>query len=684
MSENYGYAGKILKVDLTTGTIEYIPSSNYLPEYFGGRGLLAKLYWDNIPGDIDSFDPRNCLIFTAGPLTASGASQTATGLCASKAPMFYKHSYYVSTCAGAWPFEMKYAGFDGFVITGQSETPVYLWVNDGKCEIRDAQFLMGQGTRNTATELRKIHGNKAQIACIGPAGENKVVMATIATDSNTGFSQSGHGAVMGGKNLKAICVRGTGYIKVADPMRIIELNEGVRKIVRARRGEKVVLNGQEVVTQRDPSASYYLDMCYPMEPDTQLRRDVQMGDARQRAAACPGCAVGCKSKRKYTDGSLPVGVVDCGVAFDWLDAERFYYGGRIDNRLNWEFSQLNDDLGLDVFMTGSMHFKDPYNKVAYAPSYATALDLWYQAYKEGIVNEQNTGLPWDKFGSREFMREWLYNICYRKGFGDIIAQGMTRACDYVAEHEEFGPNRDRIRILKEKHFPKAGVFGGMNRHQINAYGLGFFGVPGQPHTVPQPLATLYCAVSIKRGKEPNVITQPVPAIHQYFYGTDKTADIEYWGPDLGLAVAAHERIAMREDSAARCEFNLWYNNASLNEDIFKYSAFATTEYMSAVFGRTFTDEEINTTMDKLVNLERAIWIREGYLEGPIDTFNEVIFEETNDDGIVYAPRDKFEQALQYYYDAQGWVDGVPTRETLEKFGLKDVADELDAKGLLKA
>ena len=143
MSKGYGYAGTILKVDLTTREIEYIPSSKYLPEYFGGRGLLAKLYWDYIPADIDAFDPRNCLIFTTGPLTATGVSQTATGIMGSKAPMFRKASYYVSTCGGAWPFEMKYAGFDAFIITGESATPVYLWINDGKCEIRDAASLKG-------------------------------------------------------------------------------------------------------------------------------------------------------------------------------------------------------------------------------------------------------------------------------------------------------------------------------------------------------------------------------------------------------------------------------------------------------------------------------------------------------------------------------------------------------------
>ena len=678
MNNMYGYAGKILKVDLSSGTIEYIPSTQYLPEYFGGRGLLAKLYWDNVPADIDSFDPRNCLIFTTGPLTGTGASQTATGLCASKAPMFRKPSYYVSTCAGAWPFEMKYAGFDAFIVTGQSEKPVYLWVNDGKCEIRDGAFLKGMTTRMTAAELRKIHGQKAQIACIGPAGENKVVMATIATDSNTGFSQSGHGAVMGGKNLKAICVRGTGSIRVADPMKIVEINDRVRRVVSGKQGEHRVVNGQEVVTELKPHSNHYVDLCFPMVEDTQARRDVNMGVIRQRQTGCPGCNIGCKTKRKYVDNSLPVGVVDCGAALDWIEAEEFYYHNRIDNRLNWEFSMLNDDLGLDVFMTGAQHFKDSLTgNVAASPSYATALDLWYQAYKEGIVNEENTGLPWDKFGSREFMLEWLYNICYRRGFGDIIARGMLRAVDYVVEHEEFGPNRENLRFMCEKYFPKAGVFTGINRHQIHGYGMGFFGVPGQPKTTPLPLATLYCATGVKRGKEPNAIIVPFPAMHQKVYGTDKSADFSYWGPELGVAAVANDRYCMKTDCAARCDFNDW--KAGVTDEYFMLSVLGTREFMSAVFGREFTDEEIDERMEAFVDLERAIWLKEGYLEGPVDTFNDPVFEEEDGMGNVLIPREQFEQALQYYYKEHDWVNGVPRRTKLEKDGLGDVADVLESQ-----
>jgi aldehyde:ferredoxin oxidoreductase len=339
---------------------------------------------------------------------------------------------------------------------------------------------------------------------------------------------------------------------------------------------------------------------------------------------------------------------------------------------------LNDDLGLDAFMTGSQHFKAPYNDVAIVPSYSNGLDLWYQAYAEGILTEENSNLPWSKFGSREFMQEWLYNITYRIGFGDVLAHGYLYAANYVAEHEEFGPNRAKMRIMAEKQFPKAGPFTGMNRHQLNGYGLGFFGVPGQPHNVPLPLCTLYCATNVKRGKEPNVLMSSVDnRYYPILYGTDKITDTSYWGPDLGKATARQDLNAMRTDSAARCDFNSWPPNQHHSEELLDYSLYATTEYLNAVFGTEYTDKDVDDIMEMLVNLERAIWLKEGYLDGPVDTFFDCIFEEKNEHGVTLVPRAEFEQALQYYYEERRWVGGVPKRETFESVGLKYVADALE-------
>lgn len=159
MAEQYGYAGKILKVDLTSGQVSEIPSSKYLPKYFGGRGLAAKLYWDEVTPEVGALDSENALIFTTGPLTATGAAMTSVGMCAGKAPMIYPtQTYFCSSAAGAWAHEMKYAGYDAFIIKGKATQPVYLWIEDGRVEIKRADFLWGHTTRQTRQELMKLHG----------------------------------------------------------------------------------------------------------------------------------------------------------------------------------------------------------------------------------------------------------------------------------------------------------------------------------------------------------------------------------------------------------------------------------------------------------------------------------------------------------------------------------------------
>ena len=132
---------------------------------------------------------------------------------------------------------------------------------------------------------------------------------------------------------------------------------------------------------------------------------------------------------------------------------------------------------------------------------------------------------------------------------------------------------------------------------------------------------------------------------------------------------------MKMDSVARCDFNGWNNTPT--DEYFELSILATKEYMSAVFGREFTDEEIDAKMEMLVDLERAIWLKEGYLDGPVDTFYDCVFEEENELGQVLIPKESFEQAREYYYQAKDWVGGVPKRCKLEADGLADVADILE-------
>ena len=689
----YGYAGKILHVNLTTGEITTIDSSTYLPRAIGGRALAANLYWDYVPKECEPFDPENCIIMTAGALTGTGAAMAAIGICTGKsASMWPGHSYQVSQCACDWPNAMKYAGYDAFIITGAADHPVYLNIQDDKVEICDCADLDLWGTMTSACyrKLVETYGHDTHVACIGPAGENLVVQGVINTDSNSAFSMGGYAAVMGSKKLKAIAVNGTGYISVADPDRIMELNEVNRVLLSMREGETRDYHGTTLVGHRDPTMSLF----YP-NPQSGLHEDMRQGKCGIRMHGCPGCYRMCRTKVHYYDGSVPDGSWDCGETVGQLSSEQAYYGGRPYGKHNRAIAMYQNDLGLDTFQnsasgfsifdTGATKIKVEYTKQGKGAA-ASPFDTILAAVSDGTLSSEICGVDFNEFGSEEFMFEWLRKLAYRDGwFHDLYANGYGAMVDYIVNHEEFGPKRERFRHYWERTFPKAGPFGNFGRH---CFMLGY----GEGNVRPLPSATLYTGVNVKRGREPHAImghpgrgvTPPPEKFTEHFYG-NSNFEGDNWGPDLAKAVAKHELYSMECDSAPYCSHNTWIipseNFFSWNdpEDYTKWSLMCYAEYLSAVHGREITEEETLRADEQAINLERAIWIRDGYLEGPVDTFWDCIFEEEGKDGVILVPRDQYEQCLQYYYGFRGWKNGVPTRETLHRLDMDDVADTLEQK-----
>ncbi|UCE52667.1 MAG: aldehyde ferredoxin oxidoreductase, partial [Desulfobacterales bacterium] len=204
----YGWSGKILSIDLSRGQRLYLDTMKYAEDYIGGRGIAAKLAWELVTPAIDAYDPRNPLIVMTGPLTGTLAPTSGRTIFCSVSPRVYPKPWYThSTMGGLFGSELKYAGFDGLVIVGQSEEPVYLWINDGNVKILSANDLWGLTVSEVAEKIRARHGLDIQLACIGPAGENLVRFAVISHPPENASGHSGFGAVMGSKKLKAIVIR---------------------------------------------------------------------------------------------------------------------------------------------------------------------------------------------------------------------------------------------------------------------------------------------------------------------------------------------------------------------------------------------------------------------------------------------------------------------------------------------
>ena len=196
----YGWAGKILRINLTNNKIKITPSSDYVPTYLGGRGLGARIYWEEVPSDVKAFDPENRLIFVTGPLQGTLAPTSGRfmvlGKAAQTAPI---ESYCRSGVGGHWAPELKWAGFDAVVVYGKAPRPVYIFVHDGKAEIRDAVYLWGMDPFLTQETLWGVHGKETRVMTIGKAGEMKSRLGIIITDSGDASGQGDTAASWGQK-----------------------------------------------------------------------------------------------------------------------------------------------------------------------------------------------------------------------------------------------------------------------------------------------------------------------------------------------------------------------------------------------------------------------------------------------------------------------------------------------------
>ncbi|MDZ4230541.1 MAG: aldehyde ferredoxin oxidoreductase N-terminal domain-containing protein [Dehalococcoidales bacterium] len=223
----YGWAGANLEVDLSSGKLKKVAADpKVLESCLGGLGTNARILWDRVPPEVDAFSPGNLLIFGTGVLTGTPAPAFNKTVVSFKSPV--TDMVAISTLGGFWGPALKSAGYDTLTVSGRSDKPVYLWINDDRVELRDACHLWGKNCPQTEKILRQeLQADDIEILYIGPAGENEVFAASIEGTSAASASRGGAGAVMGNKKLKAIAVRGTKDINLADGARLIELSEQI-------------------------------------------------------------------------------------------------------------------------------------------------------------------------------------------------------------------------------------------------------------------------------------------------------------------------------------------------------------------------------------------------------------------------------------------------------------------------
>lgn len=700
----YGYVGKILRVNLTTKEITTCSSEKYQDMYLGGKGMAARIYWDEIGPEVKPFDSENKVIFTSGPLNGTGAMQAAKGCVAGKSPVWHPvHTFTFGTTANFAPM-MKRSGFDAIIVEGKSDHPVYLWVYNGHCEIRDAWDLWGKTTRNTREVLYRKHNKKVVTATIGPAGENLVVSACVSVAANQVFGRGGFGAVMGSKMLKAVVVYGDTPIYVAQPMKLLEINRERAKFSAIKIGEKRIVDGKEI--EGKPFEETAACNFGSVGAETQLREMARRGEVQIKPNGCEGCAVFCRTKFHFKDGSQPDTSVICSSNIGWSIPEAIHnkWKKKMLGCDSYNFAQTLDDLGLNMndfcILAPLYGCRGKFDENEHIEGSLLGGDWIYQAYLFGILTDENTGLPWELFGTKEFNDKFLEMITYRKGFGDILANGFRYATEYIYNHEEFGPNRKKIRFIYERINAKAGNMGCLEH--------------GHGQYVPNPGRSIYAAVGDRTGSEPEFqwgkmskypSDTPEEVREKWIgKGANKILDPFYWGPEVAHAVVRHEDYCNVVDSLHVCAVGNMLGGVSLAaytnrtiaktrdyEDWLYHSPHGGSEFLEAVTGNPISLEELDQIGSRITHLIRAIWVRDGYTTtkdgfwgNEVDALWPMQYERKDPEGRNYNPKEGFEATIQDYYAERGWVDGVPTRQTLETFGLKDVADDLENRGLLKA
>ena len=387
----FGWAGTILRIDLGDMRVEATDSTALFPDFLGARGFAARVAWDEYPEPIEPFDAANPLMIFGGALTGSRAPYSGRATICAFSPQGYPHRWFTrSNIGGRFGGEMKRAGYDGIIITGAAEEPVRIGINDGEIRIVSARELWGLDAIDTIDAIVAEEGEGCRSLTIGPAGERLSRIATIQTDTSSASGQGGFGAVMGAKNLKAVTVRGSGRIALADPERMTAVSRALAK-------------------QASTPAWFGKDM---REFNRKLAEE---GNGRARLRACSeACVTPCSVEfidvpgrvhnRTWSGDWVCIGCFFTGPSPDAPPAVREMYAWNLDRRAAFEMNVLSNRYGLNQF------------------DILLGIAPWLiGCQKAGLLSEYNQREP--EWSSPHFWDELLHSIAYREGMGDALAEG---------------------------------------------------------------------------------------------------------------------------------------------------------------------------------------------------------------------------------------------------------------------
>jgi len=626
----YGYNGKILRVNLTERSIAVEePGEKFYRQYLGGKGLISYYLLNEQRPRTDPLDPQNKLIFAAGVVTGAPLGGSGRNAVGAKSPL--TDTICCAEVGGYWGAELKHAGYDAIIIEGKATSPVYLSIQDGKAEIRDATNLWGKPTGEAQELIRTELGDSGvRTALIGPGGERLVRFACIVNDLRHFAGRGGLGAVMGAKNLKGIAVRGHNPPAMANRETIGTLAKWFRDIVSTH---PFVSEFHEVGTLGGISAysragglptRNFQDGVFAGADKIEAKTYMNtIGSGRFTCYACP---VRCKH------------LVAVGEPYNVSD--KYYHGPEFETVVSFGSFCGIDDLGA-IAKANQLCSAYGVDTISCGSTIAFAMEC----FQRGLLTEKDVGFRLN-FGDANALIKAVEKICTREGFGNILAEGTRRAAQKIGKGaEQCAMHVKGLEIPMHSPYFKP------------ITGLGYALYPGGADHV----CNLYF---------PHSMATPGPGLDQYkpLGVLDPLPRDEFSSPARIRQYVYATLWASVVDCLVMCLFCA-----------FGYQQHRITEIVRAVTGWDTTLWELMKVGERCMNMMRAFNIREGFSRqddrlperfhqplatGPLEGFK--------------LDKEKFEKAKQTYYGMMGWdKNGIPQREKLQELDIEWVAEKIE-------
>lgn len=630
----YGYAGNILRVDLTSAGFSTQPTEDYIPKFLGGRGVNQWILFRELRPWVTPFEPANILCLGAGALVGTPVPGAA------RLNIDSKNTFTAgigSGNSGGWfAAELKFAGYDTVAVHGKAREPVYVWIEDDTVSLRPAKALWGKTTSETEEMIKEDVGHDdIQVLCIGPGGENMARSACIVVSGSRAVGRCGLGAVMGSKNLKAIAVKGTGAIGVKDPEGFMKLVDGISQRLRRLGGARArrefgTLVGSPLYNELSALCyKNYQDDYIPEESFAKISHEVFHTMYEVDRYACMACPTPCG--HVYLIDSGPYSGTQCHKA----EANAVWdFGGKLavdDAATILKAQEECCQLGLDIDNAAS--------------AIAWAID----SFQNGIISKKDTDgleLAW---GNHGVIVELLRKIAYREGFGNLLAEGSLRASQIVEKGSErysfHVKGQDLIEAIRS----------------MKGWALGVvLSARGGAHTRGAPATE-----SRKYSLEDS----------QRLFGIKTAGDPRTYSGKPKI-VCYFEYVHALLDSLGVCFFTgNWTSPEGITpRELAKFYSLAT--------GIRTSEDELMRAGERIHNVEKMFNVyHAGYTRND-DYPPKRLMEEPVRSGPLKGElldREDWDKMLDTYYSLHGWAQntGWPTKEKLEELNLPECIERLE-------